>query len=423
MEQPSADELAAAASYAAGRAVVAGLDAVTLGQLSAAGRVDALGAWDKVIRWATANRDRVLAAMWAGQQGPSKDKEWAREDVATALRISPNYATDLLHNATELVNRLPDTLSLLEQGELTTYQARVIAEAVAPLDDNAAAAVQKTAIAKAGLYAGQFRAAVQRAVLAADPAGVEERRARAKSGRRVELRALEDGMGSIWTTLAGQDAVAVYRRIDAHARTYSDSERTADQKRADALVELVTGTRGGSGKKTGPLIQVSVALSTLARLDEQPADLDRYGPIAAEVARFLAADESATWRMFLTDDTGRLLFDYGRTTYRPPAALRRFLEARDRTCRFPGCNRRADTCETDHIAQWVEDLGETNELNMHMLSGRHHHAKDDRGWAPTRRPDGSTEWRSPTGHHYLVPAATYPVDTSFHEQEPDPPPF
>lgn len=419
MVQPAADDLAASASYAAGRSVVSHLDAVKLPELSAAGRVDALVAWDKVIRWATANRDRVLAAMWAGQQGPAKDKEWAREDVATALRISPNYATDLLRNADELVTRLPGTLALLEDGELTTYQARVIAEAVAPLDDTAAAEVEKTAISKApDLYAGQFRQAVARAVIAADPAGAAERRHRAHAGRRVTANAQPDGMGSIYAELSIENTQAVYGRIDAKANTYLDQCRSADQKRADALVELITGGTDPD-RPAGPNVQVSVALSTLLGLDEQPGELERFGPIAAEVARFLASAESAQWRLLITDARG-VLYDYARSTYRPPAQLRRYLEARDKTCRFPGCNRPARLCEADHLERWTDD-GHTDETNMHMLSGRHHHAKDDHDWAPTRASDGSTDWRSPTGHHYLVPPATYPVDRAL--ADPDPPPF
>ena len=407
-EQPSADDLAAAAALRSGRGILADLGQVRLAELSAAGRVDALVAWDKVIRWATANRDRVLAAMWAGQQGPARDKEWAREDVATALRVSPNYAMALLHTATELTTRLPETLQLLEDGEVTTYQARVIAEATAALDATAAAKVQSKALDKADLYAGQFRAAVQRAVIAADPAGAEQRRNRARAGRRVTIGAEPDGMGCLYAALTAENTLAVYRSIDNRAQSYLDDCRSADQKRADALVELVTGARSADQAAAGPSVQVTVALSTLLHLDAQPADLDRFGPVGAEVARLLAASDTARWRLLLTDQRGRLL-DCGRTTYRPPAALRRFIQARDRTCRFPGCNRRADLCEVDHLERW-EHGGETDAANLHALSGRHHHAKDDHGWTPIRFPSGTTEWRSPTGHYYQVPPATYPVD-------------
>ena len=38
-------------------------------------------------------------------------------------------------------------------------------------------------------------------------------------------------------------------------------------------------------------------------------------------------------------------------------------------------------------------------------------------------PDGSIDWTSPTGHHYTVKPATYPIDTTTDQSvdSPDPP--
>jgi hypothetical protein len=52
-------------------------------------------------------------------------------------------------------------------------------------------------------------------------------------------------------------------------------------------------------------------------------------PTTADVARELAGD--ATWRRLLTDEQGVLL-DVGRQTYRPPAALRDFVQAGQDLC-------------------------------------------------------------------------------------------
>jgi hypothetical protein len=71
---------------------------------------------------------------------------------------------------------------------------------------------------------------------------------------------------------------------------------------------------------------------------------------------------------------------------------------------------------------------------MHALCSRHHHGKHEAGWQPKRLEDGSTEWTSPTGHRYVEPPATYPVDHTTDpperaelsqptEPEPEPPPF
>jgi hypothetical protein len=130
-------------------------------------------------------------------------------------------------------------------------------------------------------------------------------------------------------------------------RVQPEDPRTADQRRADALTQLATSLLTGdtcgrlpSRQRTRPAVQVSVALSTLLGVDEQPGELAGHGPIPAALARRLAADPTGTWRRIVTDQHGRLL-DYGRQTYRPPEDVTEHLTARDRTCRFPHCTRTA----------------------------------------------------------------------------------
>ena len=180
-----------------------------------------------------------------------------------------------------------------------------------------------------------------------------------------------------------------------------------------------------------PTIQVSVALSTLLGLDEQPGELAGSGPIPAAVARRLAADPTGTWLRLVTDPIGKLV-DYGRSTYRPPKDLADHVIARDRTCRFKHCARPACRCDLDHEKPWNRG-GETNEANLNALCCRHHHLRHEAGWTPKRLPDGSIEWTSPTGHKYVEPPATYPIDhttdpvvpdePSESGSDPDPPPF
>jgi 5-methylcytosine-specific restriction endonuclease McrA len=55
------------------------------------------------------------------------------------------------------------------------------------------------------------------------------------------------------------------------------------------------------------------------------------------------------------------------------------VRARDRTCRFPACNRPARRCELDHITA-REHGGPTNQANLHCLCSRHHHLKHEAGW-------------------------------------------
>ncbi|KHL02527.1 HNH endonuclease signature motif containing protein, partial [Sinomonas humi] len=93
-----------------------------------------------------------------------------------------------------------------------------------------------------------------------------------------------------------------------------------------------------------------------------PAELEGYGPIDAATARRLAALAPNWDRLFTDWDTGAAL-GVGRTAYRPPQALRRYLAHRDGGCRFPGCTRPAHACEPDHTTEW-QDGGTTDPHNL-----------------------------------------------------------
>jgi hypothetical protein len=83
-----------------------------------------------------------------------------------------------------------------------------------------------------------------------------------------------------------------------------------------------------------------------------------------------------------------------------PQALREFIVARDRVCRFPGCRRNAARCQVDHAIAW-DDGGTTNPANLGALCIRHHQLKTLGGWDITSSDaDGTCMWRSPHGRQY-----------------------
>jgi hypothetical protein len=105
------DDVAAwAATVTPGTAPIKPLAHVNVRRLSYAGRVDALTALEKHISWLQAQQHRLLAVMAAEPVVPGPvgelDKQWVREDVAAALRLSGQTAADRLALATEL-DRLP----------------------------------------------------------------------------------------------------------------------------------------------------------------------------------------------------------------------------------------------------------------------------------------------------------------------------
>jgi hypothetical protein len=283
-----------------------------------------------------------------------------------------------------------------------------------------------------GKTTGQTRRMVDRAVIAAYPAAATKRHEEARLRRDVITRPADDGMATLTATLAAEEAAlthGVLGRIAAMAP--KDDPRTIGQRRADALLGLITGRiRFPSGPAdpdpaadaddddaaitlsttlpellagSRPLIQVIVGAGTLAGTDECSAEIVGHGPIPPEVARRLAAD--GTWRRILTDPASGSVLDYGRTRYRPPAALVDFVRARDQVCTFPPCRISARHCQIDHAIPYDKN-GQTSSANTGPLCVRHHLLKTHTGWTISRHANGTVVWTSPTGHQYT----NYPDD-------------
>ena len=90
--------------------------------------------------------------------------------------------------------------------------------------------------------------------------------------------------------------------------------------------------------------------------------------------------------------------------YRPSASLRALVQARDGTCRFPGCQRHARFCDLDHVRPWPG--GPTAASNLMALCRRHHRIKQRPAWRVQLLPDGRARWFFPDGRTVL----THPVD-------------
>jgi len=145
-------------------------------------------------------------------------------------------------------------------------------------------------------------------------------------------------------------------------------------------------------------LDLVISLEALLGLSDQHASIPGAGHVPADIVRGLLDD--ATMRRMVTDPMTGHLLDLGRRTYRIPAAVRRFIEARDQTCRFPGCNRRAIHCEIDHAIAW-SDGGQTSPGNLGALCTRHHRIKTHTTWTiQDSDPGGACIWTSPHGRTY-----------------------
>jgi hypothetical protein len=218
--------------------------------------------------------------------------------------------------------------------------------------------------------------------------------------RRVVIEATPDGTAHLHAfDLPPHRATAITRRLNhAARRQHPNDERSMDQRRADALMDLLE----GKDVATGGAIHLTVDVDTLAALNDHPGELNGYGPVIADIAHQVAQQQAdAEWRFTVTDpETGELVVD-GITRRRPTAAMRRTVEARDKTCVFPGCRMPAVDCDFDHTRRWT-DGGETSEDNSAPLCRHNHIHKDHLGWNYTRLPNGTYQWTSPLGHTYTT---------------------
>ena len=123
----------------------------------------------------------------------------------------------------------------------------------------------------------------------------------------------------------------------------------------------------------------------------RPEESPSWSPIDLARALVLVATDPFTPR------------DLSSSSYTAPARLKRFLVARDRTCVFPGCRRKAQHCDKDHLDPWPR--GSTTAMNLASECPHHHRAKHHH-FTLTRLPSGGLRWRTPAGRSYDVPPPT-----------------
>ena len=229
------------------------------------------------------------------------------------------------------------------------------------------------------------------------------------------------------------DAAAGHGSTDMPALTPAPDTRTADQVRADILADLLltaapdadpTRTDDGPGTLGAIRARIQVVVPALTMLQPgeenlDPADLVGHGPIDAPTARALAEATPVPWDRVITHPvTGEML----RTdTYHRTTAIDRYLRARDRHCRWPGCTAPAIRCEVDHTHDHALG-GPTDVSNLAHLCQRHHTQKQFTRWRVSQLSGGVLEWTSPTGRTYTDRPLPYAPAVRFLPDEPTPPP-
>jgi len=243
-----------------------------------------------------------------------------------------------------------------------------------------------------------------------------------KAAERAEAQALReryftmtpDGVGvTLRGRLTPEGAAIVQAAIDPICSPVSGDERTAEQRRADALVDVcrlaLASTNLPDNGGDRPQVFVGVDFEVMTRelgLGTLP-DGDRVPP---ETVRRMAC--AAGIIPITLNATGQPL-DIGRQTRVVPGAIRRALLIRDRGCAFPGCDRDARWADAHHIKHWSHG-GPTALENLVLLCSYHHgEIHRPNGWAVFMEADSHPSFIPPT---YIDPRQR-PQRNNYHRRE------
>jgi hypothetical protein len=323
--------------------------------------------------------------------------------VGLAKRESPTRARRYVGWARLLTGELPHTLAVLRRGGTTEWRALLVARETLWLSAEHRAVVDAELAGRLeGLGDRQVEAEARRLAYRLDPQGFVDRARRAERDRRVGVRPAPDAMARLSALLPVGQGVAAYAALRAHADALiaAGDGRGRGQIMADTLVQRITGQATADGVPVGISLVMTDATLFNRRpggdgeptTGDEPAHLDGYGPVPADLARRLvrdAPDGAGAWlrRLYADPETGRLVAMESRGR-RFEGALRDFLVLRDQVCRTPWCG--APIRHADHVMP-VADGGATHVDNGQGLCEACNYAKQAPGWRAWPGPEGADQ--------------------------------
>jgi 5-methylcytosine-specific restriction endonuclease McrA len=245
---------------------------------------------------------------------------------------------------------------------------------------------------------------------------------RQHAGRALHVYQDEDGTVVLRGRLTPEVGALLLRALDAARETLYQKRRiteaalpltdpaaeapTRAQQQADALALLAETALhheldpGAPGERYQVVVHVDAAVLADPERPGQSV-LEEGSHVPAGTSQRLACDAS---RVVMRHDAEGRVVEVGARTRTIPPALRRALQHRDRSCRFPGCHVRV--AEGHHVRHWAQG-GPTTLSNLALLCRRHHRAVHEEDYQLERMSDGALQFRRPNG--WLLPDVPRPA--------------
>jgi hypothetical protein len=317
-----------------------------------------------------------------------KSGAWAQDgalDMVSWLKsngkLSGSAAMERVAMARQL-EKLPETANAFQRGDLG-YQHVAILSRTAEKVGTGAFKKEEASLLEAAqsMDPGRFAGVAKAFEFRVDQAAALTEANRAYSRRCLNISEPKDGLVHLEAVLDAEGGAIVKTALDAlMPPPHRDDDRTAGQRRADALVDLarrpLNGSKLGSTGGMRPHLVITASVETLAGVPgAPPAEMQGVGPIANETAQRLACDGTVSWLLGKAEIEQETSHEHRKI----PPSIRRALVARDKDCAFRDCHRPADWCDGHHVQWWTRG-GETRLDNLALLCERHHKMVHEGGW-------------------------------------------
>jgi len=302
------------------------------------------------------------------------------------LRWKCNLTYTSASNQVEVAHQM-DSLPQMSQafgcGDISYRHASLIASTAADLGDRMESNAESILVTAAkNLDPRRLKIACLHLRHYLEPDGVLRDAKEQHDRRYLYLSQTLDGLFYLNARFDAEAGAVLRTALDSVMRPPApNDERCGRQRQADAMVELARRQLdGGQLPEVGgqkPHLMVTVDMATLTKAPgSRAAELEWAQPIPAETARRLACDCTITPVLHRAESHQ---VEAGRSSRKIPAAMRRALIARDKHCRFPGCDVPAAWTDGHHIKHWP-DGGATALWNLLLFCRRHHRFFHEGGW-------------------------------------------
>jgi hypothetical protein len=330
-----------------------------------------------------------LAAQFAeddvwDQDGSNSAIDWIRFNC----HMTSNAAADSIAVGKNLW-RMPESVQAVAEGEIGYAHTKAMARTANALGTKFH---EEPLLEKARENSpGKFYYICNNYRHAADREGYEAEQSELVENRRVWITTCDDGTVLISGHFDPEGGAVLRTAYEPLARrSGAHDDRSREKRMADAVVDVAmhaldSGLIPQQGSQRTHL-NVTTSIETLLGLPGAPgADLEFSPlPISSKTVERLACDASVT-RILLNSES--VVIDVGRAKRTISGPARKAINARDRGCTWPGCERPASWTSGHHLKHWLHG-GSNEPPNLTLLCSRHHYLVHEGHWQIVRGDDG-----------------------------------